>query len=61
MISSDESVKLSRLIIALGNQDPGFGEYFWEAGPKRVLAGMEALLASVAQRGCWRSTILAGG
>ena len=51
LISSDESVKLSRLIIALGNQDPGFGEYFWEAGPKRVLAGMEALLASVAQRG----------
>ncbi|MEG0246169.1 MAG: TetR/AcrR family transcriptional regulator [Pseudomonas sp.] len=51
LISSDESVKLSRLIFALGSQDPGFGEYFYEAGPKRVLAGMEALLRGVDQRG----------
>ncbi|MGJ3442615.1 TetR/AcrR family transcriptional regulator [Pseudomonas sp. Je.1.5.c] len=51
LISSDESVKLSRLIIALGSQDPGFGQFFYEAGPKRVLSEMEALLRSVAERG----------
>nr|WP_275959744.1 TetR/AcrR family transcriptional regulator [Pseudomonas xantholysinigenes] len=51
LISSDEAVKLSRLIIALGSQDPGFGQYFYEAGPKRVLAGMEGLLRDVDQRG----------
>ena len=54
LISSDEAVKLSRLIIALGNQDPGFGQYFYEAGPKRVLGEMEALLRSVDQRGLLR-------
>ena len=54
LISSDESVKLSRLIIALGSQDPGFGEFFYEAGPKRVLAEMEALLRRVAERGLLR-------
>ncbi|MFJ4114076.1 TetR/AcrR family transcriptional regulator [Pseudomonas sp. NPDC089758] len=50
LISSDEAVKLSRLIMAQGSQDPGFGEYFYEAGPKRVLAGMEGLLREVAER-----------
>ncbi|WP_449434567.1 TetR/AcrR family transcriptional regulator [Pseudomonas putida] len=54
LISSDEAVKLSRLIIALGSQDPGFGEYFYQAGPKRVLAGMEALLRAVDERGLLR-------
>ncbi|WP_275679287.1 MULTISPECIES: TetR/AcrR family transcriptional regulator [Pseudomonas] len=54
LISSDESVKLSRLIFALGSQDPGFGRYFYEAGPKRVLTGMEALLRCVDQRGLLR-------
>ena len=54
LISSDESVKLSRLIIALGSQDPAFGEYFYDAGPKRVLAGMEALLRGVDERGLLR-------
>ncbi|MBA1203760.1 TetR/AcrR family transcriptional regulator [Pseudomonas capeferrum] len=54
LISSDESVKLSRLIMALGSQDPGFGQYFYEAGPKRVLADMESLLRNVQQRGLLR-------
>ncbi|WAB97035.1 MULTISPECIES: TetR/AcrR family transcriptional regulator [Pseudomonas] len=54
LISSDEAVKLSRLIMAQGSQDPGFGEYFYEAGPKRVLAGMEGLLREVAERGLLR-------
>ncbi|WP_446731425.1 TetR/AcrR family transcriptional regulator [Pseudomonas sp. PSKL.D1] len=54
LISSDEAVKLSRLIMALGSQDPSFGEFFYEAGPKRVLAGMEALLRGVNERGLLR-------
>ncbi|MFJ4442113.1 TetR/AcrR family transcriptional regulator [Pseudomonas sp. NPDC089422] len=54
LISSDEAVKLSRLIMALGSQDPGFGEYFYEAGPKRVLMGMEALLRGIDERGMLR-------
>lgn len=54
LISSDEAVKLSRLIFALGSQDPGFGQYFYEAGPKRVMAGMAALLHCVDQRGLLR-------
>lgn len=54
LVSSDEAVKLSRLIIALGNQDPGFGHYFYEAGPKRVLAEMQALLRDIDARGLLR-------
>ncbi|KIY37521.1 TetR family transcriptional regulator [Pseudomonas sp. 10-1B] len=54
LISSDEAVKLSRLIMAQGSLDPRFGEYFYEAGPKRVLAGMEALLRGANERGLLR-------
>ncbi|KEY87065.1 TetR/AcrR family transcriptional regulator [Pseudomonas sp. 17391] len=54
LISSDEAVKLSRLIMAQGSLDPSFGEYFYEAGPKRVLAGMEALLRGANERGLLR-------
>ncbi|WP_409264428.1 TetR/AcrR family transcriptional regulator [Pseudomonas sp. KCJK9000] len=54
LICSDEAVKLSRLIIALGSQDPAFGQFFYEAGPKRVLAGMEALLREIDERGLLR-------
>ncbi|MFG0324919.1 TetR/AcrR family transcriptional regulator [Pseudomonas putida] len=54
LISSDEAIKLSRLIMAQGSLDPSFGEYFYEAGPKRVLAGMEALLRGAHERGLLR-------
>ncbi len=54
LISSDEAVKLSRLIMAQGSLDPSFGEYFYEAGPKRVLAGMEGLLRQMDARGLLR-------
>lgn len=54
LISSDEAVKLSRLIMSQGSLDPSFGEYFYEAGPKRVLAGMEALLRGAHERGLLR-------
>jgi len=54
LISSEESVNLHRLIIALGNQDPTFSQFFFEAGPMRVLREMEALLRTVDQRGLLR-------
>ncbi len=54
LVSSDEAVKLCRLIMAQGSLDPSFGEYFYEAGPKRVLAGMEALLRGAHERGLLR-------
>lgn len=54
LISSDESVKLTRLIMTLGTQDPGFAQIFYEAGPKRVLAEMEVLLRRVDERGLLR-------
>ncbi|MGE7993664.1 TetR/AcrR family transcriptional regulator [Pseudomonas sp. NPDC089554] len=54
LISSDESVKLTRLIMALGSQDPSFAQFFYEAGPKLVLAEMEALLRCADERGLLR-------
>ncbi len=54
MISSDEAVKLSRLIMALGTQDPKLSQIFFEAGPLRVLREMEALLQRVDQHGLLR-------
>ncbi|MDF0730489.1 TetR/AcrR family transcriptional regulator [Pseudomonas entomophila] len=54
LISSDESVKLTRLIMTLGTQDPSFGQFFYEAGPKVVLAEMEALLRCANERGLLR-------
>lgn len=51
LISSEESVKLTRLVMALGSQDPHLGQCFYEAGPKRVLAGMEGLLRDAHRKG----------
>ena len=41
LINSDESVNLHRLIMALGSQDPKLSQIFFEAGPERMLQGME--------------------
>ncbi|MGE8435189.1 MAG: TetR/AcrR family transcriptional regulator [Pseudomonas palmensis] len=54
LINSDQSVKLSRLIMALGTQDPKLSQIFFEAGPLRVLREMEALLQCVDQHGLLR-------
>ncbi|KAF0863146.1 TetR/AcrR family transcriptional regulator [Pseudomonas sp. LD120] len=51
LINSDESVNLHRLIIALGSQDPKLSQIFIEAGPERVLQGMEGLLGKINQMG----------
>jgi len=47
LINSDESVNLHRLIMALGSQDPKLSLIFFEAGPERVVKGMEGLLAKI--------------
>ncbi|MCK9796776.1 TetR family transcriptional regulator [Pseudomonas chlororaphis] len=51
LINSDESVNLHRLIMTLGSQDPKLSQIFLEAGPERVLTGMERLLGKVNQTG----------
>ncbi|MCW2267835.1 HTH-type transcriptional regulator AcrR [compost metagenome] len=54
LISSEQSVQLTRLIMTLGTQDPKLSQIFFEAGPLRVLREMEALLRRVDQRGLLR-------
>ncbi|WP_210643032.1 MULTISPECIES: TetR/AcrR family transcriptional regulator [unclassified Pseudomonas] len=51
LINSDESLNLHRLIMALGSQDPKLSTIFYEAGPQRMLSGMERLLTKVHQSG----------
>ena len=51
LINSDESVNLHRLIMALGSQDPKLSLIFFEAGPQRMLHGMERLLARINESG----------
>jgi TetR/AcrR family transcriptional repressor of mexJK operon len=51
LINSDESVNLHRLIMALGSQDPKLSLIFFEAGPQRMLHGMERLLGKINQSG----------
>lgn len=54
LVNSDESLNLHRLIMALGSQDPKLSTIFYEAGPQRMLSGMERLLAKVNQSGALR-------
>ncbi|MGE8187553.1 TetR/AcrR family transcriptional regulator [Pseudomonas sp. NPDC086278] len=51
LINSDESVNLHRLMMTLGSQDPKLSLIFFEAGPQRMLHGMERLLSKVDQSG----------
>ncbi|MEJ5058630.1 MULTISPECIES: TetR/AcrR family transcriptional regulator [unclassified Pseudomonas] len=51
LINSDESLNLHRLIMALGSQDPKLSLIFFEAGPQRMLDGMERLLSKVNECG----------
>ncbi|MNH96917.1 HTH-type transcriptional regulator AcrR [compost metagenome] len=51
LINSDESLNLHRLIMALGSQDPNLSLIFFEAGPQRMLDGMERLLSKVNESG----------
>ncbi|MBV4460086.1 TetR/AcrR family transcriptional regulator [Pseudomonas sp. COR58] len=51
LINSEESVNLHRLIMALGSQDPKLSLIFFEAGPQRMVQGMERLLTRVNETG----------
>lgn len=51
LVNSDESINLHRLIMTLGSQDPKLSQVFFEAGPERVLLGMERLLGKIHQQG----------
>jgi TetR/AcrR family transcriptional repressor of mexJK operon len=51
LINSVESVNLHRLMMSLGSQDPKLSLIFFEAGPERMLNGMERLLTRIDQAG----------
>ena len=51
LINSDESVNLHRLMMALGTQDPKLSQIFFEAGPERMVQGMERLLKRINETG----------
>ncbi|ROL85322.1 TetR/AcrR family transcriptional regulator [Pseudomonas chlororaphis] len=54
LINSEESLNLHRLIMALGSQDPKLSQIFFEAGPQRMVQGMERLLTRINQSGALR-------
>ena len=51
LINSEESVNLHRLMMTTGNQDVKLSQIFFEAGPMRMLQGMERLLSKIDQSG----------
>ncbi|WP_210558115.1 MULTISPECIES: TetR/AcrR family transcriptional regulator [unclassified Pseudomonas] len=51
LINSDESVNLHRLMMALGTQDPKLSQIFYDAGPERMVQGMERLLKRIDETG----------
>jgi TetR/AcrR family transcriptional repressor of mexJK operon len=51
LINSRESVELHRVMVSLAAQDSTLSRMFYEAGPQRVLHGMEELLRSADQSG----------
>ncbi|MDQ0738931.1 TetR/AcrR family transcriptional regulator [Pseudomonas sp. W4I3] len=51
LINSEESVNLHRLMMTTGNQDVKLSQIFFEAGPMRMLQGMERLLSRIDQSG----------
>ena len=51
LINSEESVNLHRLMMTTGNQGVKLSQIFFEAGPMRMLQGMERLLTRIDQCG----------
>lgn len=51
LINSRESVELHRVMVSLAAQDSKLSRMFYEAGPQRVLHGMEELLRRAHQAG----------
>ena len=54
LINSEESVNLHRLMMTTGNQDVKLSRIFFEAGPMRMLQGMERLLSKIDQNAALR-------
>ncbi|MHA3735036.1 TetR/AcrR family transcriptional regulator [Pseudomonas sp. Eth.TT006] len=54
LINSEESVNLHRLMMALGTQDPQLSKIFYDAGPERMVQGMERLLKRIDETGALR-------
>jgi TetR/AcrR family transcriptional regulator, mexJK operon transcriptional repressor len=54
LINSRESVELHRVMVSLAAQDSKLSHMFYEAGPQRVLHGMEELLRQADQSGLLR-------
>ncbi|PTS85757.1 TetR family transcriptional regulator [Pseudomonas sp. HMWF032] len=51
LINSRESVELHRVMVSLAAQDSKLSRVFYDAGPQRVLHGMEELLRQADQSG----------
>jgi TetR/AcrR family transcriptional regulator, mexJK operon transcriptional repressor len=51
LINSRESIELHRVMVSLAAQDSTLSKMFYEAGPQRVLQGMEELLRQADQSG----------
>lgn len=51
LATSDDALALQRTIAATSRSDPALGALFWQAGPARVRADLEAFLSRAAEAG----------
>ncbi len=51
LINSDESIELHRVLITHGVHNPKMAQMFYDAGPQRLIDGMQQLLQQATQRG----------
>lgn len=51
LINSDESIELHRVLITHGAQNPKMAQTFYDAGPQRLIDGMEQLLKQATRDG----------
>lgn len=51
LINSDESIELHRVLITHGAQNPKMAQTFYDAGPQRLIDGMEQLLKQATRAG----------
>ena len=51
LINSPESIELNRLMVTMGTQDPKLSQFFFAAGPQRILHETERLLRRLEQTG----------
>ena len=54
LINSDESIELHRVLITHGAQNPKMSQMFYDAGPQRLIDGMEQLLTRPPCAACYR-------